>query len=199
MREEDALATAGGTFRLRSGQAAGATIALRWETHATAGDGLRSDCGDYEEVAQDGDRRGLSQIAFDRRGDRVRSLSFWTRVSGLGRDHLAGWRTGALADYCGVVAKGRIPAHGRLSPIWRSGSGGRRGPSPTGWSGRGRAGSGDDLSSDRGFPRYSGEGSHRSRPAFARHALGSQIHRKDYDRRSTNRIEGEPSRGSDCQ
>src|SRR6202158_5938622 len=107
MRGQDALATAGGTPAL--------LFTLRWETHAAAGHGLRSDCGKHEEIAQDGDRRGLSQIAFDRRGGRVDGFPFWTRVSGLGRDHPAGWRTGALADYCGVVGKGRIPAHGGLS------------------------------------------------------------------------------------
>src|ERR1700726_1219853 len=89
-------------------------FALRWETHAATGDGLRSDCGNYEEIDQDGDRRGLSQIALARRCQRVRGLSFGAGLSGLGRDHPAGWRTSALADCGGVVGKRGSPVDWRL-------------------------------------------------------------------------------------
>ena len=38
-------------FGLAQGKLTTLLFALRWETHAAAGDGLRSDCGDHEETA----------------------------------------------------------------------------------------------------------------------------------------------------
>ena len=86
-----------------------------------------ADRGHHQETRKDRDRRRLSEGAHAGGGVRRRRISFGKAVSGLGGNHSAGGRQGAVADRRRVVRKKRSRTDRRLPqarrPGCRSGSG----------------------------------------------------------------------------
>ena len=116
----------------------------------------------------------------------------------MGGDHASGRRVVAVANGGGSLWKERSGTDCGLSTAWRSGS--------SGWGSIARdrprfecARSARKIPSDCICAGTGGKGRDGAGTAFAIRAARGQVHRKDYDRRSSDWIEGKSGGGGDRQ